>query len=81
MLCHLHILNFCIDFVDIQTQCHVAGSGPVPARPPTGRNTKHHLVFEASRAVSGDNEARQRHTDTRLQAEVYNSPRFDKGEL
>lgn len=55
------------------------GSGPVPARPQTGRTTKHHLVFEASRAVSGDTAARQRHTDTRLQAEVYNSPRFDKG--
>ena len=59
----------------------VVGSGPVPARPQTGRTTKHHLVFEASRAVTGDTEARQRHTDTRLQAEVYNSPRFDKGEL
>ena len=52
----------------------------MPARPQTGRTTKHHLVFEASRAVSGDTAARQRHTDTRLQAEVYNSPRFDKGE-
>ena len=58
-----------------------SGSGPVPARPPTGVTDKHHLVFEASRAVSGNTEARQRHTDTRLQAEVYNSPRFDKGEL
>ena len=63
------------------TMSLVAGSGPVPARPQTGRTTKHHLVFEASRAVTGDTEARQRHTDTRLQAEVYNSPRFDKGEL
>ena len=53
----------------------------MPARPPTGMTDKHHLVFEASRAVSGDTETRQRHTDTRLQAEVYNSPRFDKGEL
>ena len=31
--------------------------------------------------IIGDTEVRQRHTDTRLQAEVYNSPRFDKGEL
>ena len=48
------------------------GSGPVPSRP-TG-NSKHHLVFEAAREVA------ERHTDERLQAEVYNSPRFDKGE-
>ena len=58
----------------------VPGSGPVPARPQTGRTTKHHLVFEAAREVSSGQETRQRHTDTRLQAEVYNSPRFDKGE-
>ena len=47
------------------------GEGPVPSRP-TGNN-KHQIVFEAAREVA------ERHTDERLQAEVYNSPRFDKG--
>ena len=47
------------------------GDGPVPDRPT--RENKHNIVFEAAREVPG------RHTDTKLQAVVYNSPRFDKG--
>ena len=46
------------------------GNGPVPARP---SGNKHNIVFEAAREVA------DRHTDEKLQAEVYNSPRFDKG--
>ena len=41
--------------------------------PPVSR---HNIVFEAAREVS----TASRHTDEALQAEVYNSPRFDKGE-
>ena len=37
---------------------------------------RHNIVFEAAREVS----TASRHTDEALQAEVYNSPRFDKGE-
>lgn len=47
------------------------GPGPVPARPP--KIHKHNLVFEAAREVRA-------HKDDELQAEVYNSPRYDKGE-
>ena len=49
------------------------GNGPVPARP--SHNNKHNIVFEAAREVA------DRHTDEKLQAEVYNSPRFDKGKV
>ena len=45
------------------------GHGPVPARP----TKKQNIVFEAAREVPG------RHTDTKLQAVVYNSPKYDKG--
>ena len=48
------------------------GNGPVTARP---SGNKHNIVFEAAREVA------DRHTDETLQAEVYNSPRFDKGEF
>ena len=47
------------------------GPGPVPDRP--HRRNKQHVVFEAAREVRG-------HRDDVLQAEVYNSPRYDKGE-
>ena len=45
------------------------GAGPVPERPP---KKNHNVVFEASREVRG-------HKDEVLKAEVYNSPRYDKG--
>jgi len=46
------------------------GAGPVPDRPP--KINKPNLVFEASREVRG-------HRSDVLKAEVYNSPRYDKG--